>query len=225
MKRMCVSDAVIDYNLYPRGDVDNTHCRYMRISIEGGTRLPPPIVDKKSKRVSDGVHRILTYRRMDPAMVIDVIEKEYHSDVEMFEDAIRMNAHHGRNLSPYDRVHCIVRAEELGLSVEKVAMALSMTIDAVQELRIDRVSKQRLTVSGAPPEAIPIKRTISHMAGKTLTSRQVVANKKLGGMAQTFYVNQVIELIESDLVEKANDNLIARMQHLSEILKDYLRGI
>ena len=220
MRKMKATEPIIDFGIYPRMETDTNHIRYLQIAHEGGAKLPPIVVDKKSLRIVDGIHRTKMYRRIDKNMEIEVIEKDYKSDVEMFADAIRLNAHHGRNLSPFDRTHCILRAEELGLTVEETAAALSMTVEAVGELKTDRVGK--LKVAGKKPQEIPIKRTISHMAGKHLTSRQVEANERLGGMNQGFYVNQLIELIESNLIDTANEQLCERLKVLSELLDDFV---
>jgi hypothetical protein len=217
MRVVKLAELILDYNIYPRTQVDNSHVRYMHIAVDGGAKLPPPIVDKKSLRVVDGFHRVTMYKRIDKNGEIEIIEKSYKNDAEMFADSMRMNAHHGRNLSPFDRTHCIIRAEELGMTVEMIAAELSMTVEAVGELKRDHIGNMRID---GQKTSIPIKRTILHMCGKQLNKRQSEANDKLGGMNQIFYVNQIIELIEADLIDTSNENLLERMRHLMNLMKN-----
>ena len=77
-------------------------------------------------------------------------------------------------------------------------------------------SRARLTGTS---NDVPLKHTIRHMAGKKLTKKQAVANKRLGGMNQMFYVNQVITLIDSDLLDTDNVELMKRIETLAQLLQ------
>jgi len=215
MRKIKVSELVEDLDIYPRGQVDSSHVRYLGMALQGGASLPPPVIDRRSKRIIDGFHRCRCYRRIDENMEIDVIEKSYKSDADMFREAVRLNAHHGRNLSPYDRTRCVIIAERLGITVDQIASELSMTVEAIGELRMERTG--RMTVAGIN-SAVPLKRTIRHMHGRQLTERQAEANERLGGMNQLFYVNQIIELIESGLLDTSNEKLMERLRYLIDLI-------
>jgi hypothetical protein len=220
LREVKLAELVLDMTLYPRTKLDASHIRYMGLALQGGAVFPPVVVDKKSLRVIDGFHRISMYRRINPNQSIEVVEKNYKNDAAMFEDAVRMNAHHGRNLSPFDRTHCILRAETFGLSADQIANALSITVEAVGELRADRVGELKVdhkTIS------IPLKRTIRHMAGQKLTQRQNEANSHLGGMNQLFYINQVAELIEAKLIDTENEHVMAGLNRLNELLEEFCK--
>jgi len=222
MREVPISRLVLDFNLYPRPDVDSQHVAYLAEAIRAGSELPPIVIDAASKRVIDGFHRLHAHKRVNgPDSKIKVLEKTYASEGEMFIDAVRYNAAHGRTLSRYDRVHCILKAEEFKLEVERVADALHLTVETIGQLRVERVGKLR--VAGVPE--VPLKQTIRHMAGKTLTKGQQDANEKLSGMNQMFYVNQIITLIENDLLDKANEQLMEKLQKLHELLDDVLAKV
>src|SRR5690606_31231358 len=90
-------------------------------ALAARAELPPVVVDKKSRRVVDGVHRVkahLKYHGDDAT--ISIIEKTYKSDGELFLDAMRYNASHGARLDPHDKTHCVIVAEKLGLSLDLV---------------------------------------------------------------------------------------------------------
>ena len=220
MKQIKIAELVLDFSLYPRTQIDSSHVRYMIIANKGGAKFPPIVIDKHSKRVIDGFHRVTMYKRIDKDAMVDVIEKAYASEKEMFADSVRWNSNHGRNLSPYDRTHCILRAEEIGLTVEEIASSLSMTVEAIGEMRAEKVGKLR--VAGKSTE-IPLKRTISHMSGKSLTTRQYEANDRLGGMNQMFYVNQLVELLEADLIDWDNEEMADKLRHLGDLINSALK--
>jgi len=216
MQKRNVNELVIDMNLYPRGDIDAQTVSYLRQAHEAGAKIDPPLVCAKTLRVVDGVHRVTMYRRVyDNDHEIEVIEKHYATDAELLLDAMRLNAKHGRQLTRYDRTRCVLLAERLGVPLDEIASALSMTVEAVGALRSDRVGRMHVAKSS---EDIPLKRTIRHFAGRSITKGQAEAQQKLSGMEQAFYANQLIILIDNRLLDTANERLMERLA----ILRDKL---
>lgn len=223
MKRMKVVSLVLDFDLYPRPQVNSQDVGSMVLAEKAGAEFPPILIDKKSKRVIDGFHRCKKQLRVyGPDAEIDVVEKTYRNSAEMLLDAIKYNANHGRKLNSFDRTHALLLADNMKISIDKVAGALSMTVEAVESLRLN---KSASVGSGKLTTAIAIKRTIGHMAGKKLTKSQIEANKGLGGMNQLFYVNQLITLIEANLIDKENEDLIERMRKLHGLLEEALAAV
>ena len=238
MQKVNINSLILDFDLYPRCKVDSQHAGYMLDSIEAGVELPPVIIDKKSKRVIDGFHRVTAWQRFfklnkEEIPTINVILKSYTSEANMFLDAMKYNASHGRMLTQYDRAHCIIKAEALELSIDVTSGALSITVDKYGELRAEHTGELHVSphlskkgnkttrkTAHHKTKLIPLKRTIKHLAGKELTVQQVEVNKKLSGMNQSFYVNQLIDLIESDLLDRENTNLMARLEKLYDLLKE-----
>ena len=215
MREISISELVVDYNLYPRTKVDGQHVANIVAAIEAGSELPPIVIDKKSKRIIDGLHRYQALlRRYGPDYKVQVIEKTYRSEQKMFDDAMRYNATHGRNLSPCDRAHCILLAERFKMSRQQIADALHMTRERIESLKATKTA-----VGSNGKGAVAIKRTIAHMAGEQLTKGQTEANEKLGGMNQLFYVNQLIMLLENDLLDKESDDLLQALRRLHELLE------
>jgi hypothetical protein len=103
-------------------------------------------------------------------------------------------------------------AERLSIDITLVAGALHMPIDKLGSLRVER------TAVSAGGLEVAIKRTIDHKAGEQLTKIQIDANEKLSGMNQSFYANQLITLIESDLLDKEDEKLMVRLGVLNELL-------
>ena len=221
MKEYKLSDLVLDYAIYPRKEIDRQHAAILQEAIEGGAVMPPLVLETKSHRVVDGFHRYRAYKHIakdNVDFVVRCIEKTYKSEALLFLDAMRYNAEHGRALNKFDRTHCIIMAHQLKVSDRDIAAVLHVQVEAVKRLVVDRTATR---VNGKQT-LMPIKSTIRHMAGKKLTVEQSECNDKLGGMQQSFYVNQVILLIENSLLDIENDKLMERLVKLAELLEGVL---
>jgi hypothetical protein len=218
--KVLLSDLVEDFTIYPRASVDETNVSHIVEVLRSGKEPPKIVVCVDSKRIVDGIHRYRAMRRvLGPNAEVVVEGRKYASDKERFLDAVRLNASHGRNLSTYDRVHCLIRADEFKLTAEEMADALSMTVGAVGELRTDRMGRLRVARAEDTGRAVPLKFPVKHMAGKTLTRAQVDVVKRLGGNNQVFYINQLVDLIENDMIDLENPRVVERLEVLLELLR------
>jgi hypothetical protein len=216
VKRLKAIELVLDFDLYPRNNVDSHNVRGIIDAMEAGITLPPVVICKRTKRVADGFHRVRAVLQRDQEGEVDVVEKVYKTDAEFFLDAMRYNAHHGARLDPCDRTRCTIIAERLSIPLDQVAGALHMPTDKLGELKVAR------TATSTSGLSVPLKRTIQHMAGHRLTKSQVEANSGLSGMNQQFYANQLISLIENGLLDKEDEKLFERLAKLRELLDEVL---
>ncbi len=219
MRTIKVAEIIIDYTLYPRNSVDEHNVRGIMDVIRIGGTLPPVLIDRKSKRVVDGVHRTLGHLRLDKDAKIEVIEKDYKNDAAIFLDAMRLNADHGAKLDSSDRTHCLIVAERLKIKLDAVAGALRMPKEKLGDLRNKRIAKAANGLS------VPLKRTMQHMSGRRLTKSQLAANKRSSGMNQVFYVNQLVDLIEAELLDQEDEKLLERLRHLHGLLETLLAAV
>jgi hypothetical protein len=221
MKEFKLSDLVLDYSIYPRKEIDRQHAAILQEAIEGGAVMPPLVLETKTHRVVDGFHRVRAYKHIakdDVDFLVTCIEKTYKSEALLFLDAMRYNAEHGRALNKFDRTHCIIMAHQLKVSDKDIAAVLHVQVEAVKRLVVDRTATR---VNGKQT-LMPIKSTIRHMAGKTLSVEQSACNEKLGGMQQGFYVHQLVMLIESGLLDLENERLMQQVKRLYELLEGVL---
>lgn len=216
MRTIKAATLVLDYTLYPRNNVDRHNVLSIKDAIAAGEHMPPAICDKRSTRVTDGFHRVIATLELDPEGTIDVVEKSYKNEQEMFLDAMRLNASHGAKLDSCDRTRCLLIAERLSIPVDSVAGALHVPIDRLGKLRNER------TATTSAGLEVPLKRTFRHMADKRLNKRQIEVNERSSGMNQAFYVNQIIDMLESDLLDKSDESLLERLRHLHGLLDELL---
>jgi len=217
MKNYLLSELVLDFDLYPRGSIDNHHVAEIATAVSAGSSMPPIVIEKVSKRIVDGFHRWKAYRRLyGEEHSTKCVEKTYPGDSQLLLDAMRFNASHGRALTQHDKTHCILLAQKLNISSKLVAEVLNLTSENIGKLKTGRIG----TIGSQP---LALKQTIRHMSGRKLTKRQALANDKLSGMNQTFYVNQLLTLLETDLIDTANTDLCSGLVRLQEAISDFLK--
>jgi len=223
MRKIKLEEIVWDDKLYPRQEVDSLHVAQMVKALAAGVKLPPIVIEKVGKpprRGSDGKHR-WTAHKIAKLEEIEVVEKSYACDADLFLDAVRLNAGHGRPLTGFERAQCAARATQLRLEAAVIASAMMITCEELARL-----------IPGTPGRLAPIRRfatyrdepvilkhSIDHKGGESLTEPQMEANRKLGGMKPVFYVNQVILLLENDLLNRNDAALMRRIDRLGELIE------
>jgi len=212
IKRIKVAELLLDYVLYPRERIDSCNVRQIAEALRAGVELPPIVVDKKSLRVVDGFHRVRAYQRVYGAVAeIPAELMTYKTDAAMFCDAVRLNARHGKQLSTYDQARCIAKAETYSLEPEVISSLLNMTIKRFSEMKMTKFATYK-------NEMVALKNTSAHLSGKDLTDGEAEYNARAGGMNQTFYINQVIAMLETDTVNWDNQNVTNAIKKLYDLL-------
>lgn len=218
MVEMAISHLVLDFELYPRHDVDATNVREMVHALEAGIELPPILVDRASKRVVDGFHRVYAARRRggDEATIRAEL-RDYADDAAIFAEAMWINARHGRRLTPWDRARCILLARKLGVSDEETAARLQITRERLAEFAMER------TATAPNGDLIPLKfSSVPSLSGRTLTAEQVEANEHAGGMRAGYYASKLYLALESGLVDWEDNRLVARLEQIYRFLGEHL---
>lgn len=196
-RKRFISGLVLDRDLSPRASLGSVLIKQLAEALVAGATLPPVVVESKTSRLVDGFHRIEAHRRVyGREAMVEVVEREYENDGDLFVDAVRLNAGHGSRLASYDQLRCVAIAERLSIDSRRMAKALSVRPSYIGELRASRMGTELATRS-----PIPLKRTIEHMRGQSLTPAQMETNQKLGGHSQAYSINQLNLLAENDLLD------------------------
>jgi hypothetical protein len=221
MKKYPASELVEDFDFYPRPYVDAQNVYYLSQAIESGSILPPIVIEKQTKRIVDGFHRRRAHVKVyGPNVEVEVIEKVYENDAALLLDAAELNASHGRRLQTADYARLISRAKAFGIDDVTVAKCLHITVDKLTQIKVHRLAKI------TPRQPVPIKRTIQHLAGTTITDEQVEANEKLSWMNQSFTVNQLIILLKTpDFLDREDRKLMHKLEELYYLLGEVLAKV
>jgi len=214
---IALGEVVMDFAIYPRSRTSSVHVSRMVEALEAGRKLPAPILDKRSKRVVDGWHRIRAYQRtLEPTDKIKVDLREYPDEATLLRDAIRLNAEHGRPLSPFDRARSISLAESLGISEQEIASDLGVVVSKIKTVR-------EATLAYDPQQKpVVLKRGIaSYLRGQTLTTEQVEANEHLDGMTAYYHLRWLTRAISNDMVEWT-EQVIEESRRLLELMEEHV---
>lgn len=214
MRTRKAAELNCDQTLYPRRNLDSHNVAALVDAINEKHTLPPIVIDKKTLKVADGFHRVKAVLQIDPNGEIECIEKNYRNDGDFFEDAVRLNATHGAKLDPSDRVRCCIVAKRLSIPIDTMAGILHMPPEKLGKL------SNRTASNGSGKLTIALKNTFGHKRGQRLNKRQQEVNERSTGLNQLTYVNQLIDMIEADLLDKSNANLIHGLIKLRDMLDD-----
>lgn len=207
----------VDETLYPRYARSKGTINNYSEAIGSGAKFPPLEIDQNN-RLIDGIHRLMAYDRNG---IIDIPVKITHvaNEVAFFEAALKANAHHGHRYTHIDYAHMVLKGQELGLSNFDIARLVYVTPGYLDEVTRDWFARDK---SGA---LVPLKRTIRHMKGLTLTDEQLAVNKKLAGMHPSFYANQIVMLCDNDMIDTDSEATLAKLRELEDSVRQFLAGM
>jgi len=217
VKRTVPLSALIeDFALYPRHQVDDVHVADLVYALQGGATLPAPIVDQATLRIVDGFHRTRAYKRhLGEEAKIQVDARTYESEGELFLDAARLNAGHGRKLGRHDQVRVIYRARELGITDDQIAVTLNVPAERVAALEV-RIAH------GPAGEAVATKLGAHHLGGRTVTGEQLEAIRRMRGARTGRLVKELMELIESGVANLDDPGIRQQLLVLAALIQQKL---
>jgi hypothetical protein len=206
-----LAELLLDFDLFPRHGLDTYHVSRLAEAMEAGAKLPPIIACRQTRRVIDGFHRARAYQRLGRTEV-PVTWRDYDDDQARLLDAIAANSGHGRSLNSWDLARCVLLGERLGIADDRLAGAMQVRSQAVARVRDIKIARDG---HGHP---VPIKATVRHLAGRTMTETQQEGAARTGGMKAEFYIGQVANLIEHDLLDLDDPQVVSRLGDLHEAL-------
>lgn len=204
----------LDYDIYPRTQIADTHVSALQDSVESGAELPPILVDAKTMRIVDGFHRYTRAHRNGEDMISAIIES-FSDEAAVFAAAVKANAAHGKPYAPFERAKIVRQAQDFGLTVDRLSDVLGITVEKITTIQAGFV--------GVGKTSGPVKATVSHLRGARMTKDQAKAAEKLGGMPQPFYVNQLLILVENNLIDKDNAMMMSKLTRLYDALGEMFR--
>jgi len=221
---LAIAELVEDLAVYPRHAVDDSHVAALAQAIEAGHDLPPVVACVRSKRIVDGWHRIRARRRVHGvSATVDVVLKEYQSEADLVEDAIRLNAAHGRRLDAMDRTRAVLMLKRHDVPAERIALVLRTTPKVVKKLEV-RVATATTHVDATVPgtKTIVLKRPVAHLQGRKLTREQAEAHDSMPGTSFLLLSNQLRMAMRTGLVNREDGRLMDGLRGLQEELQTFL---
>lgn len=218
-----VADLVEDLDLYPRTDVSSVHVSTLAAAIESGAALPPPVADRKSKRLTDGFHRRRAYLKvLGPDAVIQVRLEDYTSEAEMYRAAVAYNVTHGLPLQSFEKQKIALRLRDAGEDDESIAAVLQMTPARIEKicLRVATVTQDNGSIRYEP-----LKNPLKHFQGQQMTREQAVAQKSAPGTSYLLVIKQVRDAVRHNLINDSDGRVIDELRGLAGDLAMYLSDV
>jgi hypothetical protein len=217
---MPLAELVEDLDLYPRHAVDDSNTRSLVLALEAGCELPPIVADAKSKRIVDGWHRARAYKRVHgPGATVSVELRSYASEAALFEDAVSLNASHGRRFDVMDQTRAVLMLEKYGIPLPRIALALHVPEPRCQALKL-RVATAKITTRDTVPGTrfVTLKRCMAHLQNTVLSKEQAEAHDSMPGTSFLLICKQLTTALRTGLINLQDDRLVAALQELKEEL-------
>src|SRR4051812_30787706 len=104
-----VKEVQVDERLYPRHKLDQLNVSTLMDALQAGKTLPRIVVavevagEATGNVLVDGRHRLTaTERQYGDAAEIEALGRTYATVADLYEDAIMLNADHGKRVSHHD---------------------------------------------------------------------------------------------------------------------------
>jgi hypothetical protein len=191
MKRK-IDDLKIDENVYPRNGISDINVYRLISALRTGVKLPPITIEARTLRIVDGRHRYEAYKA-EKLKTIEVVEKVYASEADLFADTVRLNVSHGEPLDQFNIRSAIVRLNEYGYSKEKISDVVRLPVPAI--LKIER----GFATDAETGKPVALKGGLSHLRGMPLDKEQQQVNRHYSGPKAIFYLRQLISLLQNDM--------------------------
>ena len=196
--RIKLAELVFDFTLYPRNEVSRQHVTILVDAIAAGATLPPMIVDGKSRRIVDGFHRAKAYEDLGIEEV-EVFLNDYATEAELFAEAVRRNAGHGRAFDNFDRRRAVLRLAEFGFTPDQIAEIAKVPLP-----RIDETQHITAVMPGGKVEIVKggLRR---ELVGHKLTRAQEQLNSSWSGMQPSYHVRQLLRLLQAKVIPESEN--------------------
>jgi ParB/Sulfiredoxin domain len=191
MMKIAITKIVIDESIYPRSGVSSVAVARLVSALKVGNHFPPLVIEAKTYRLVSGRHRYEAYLKEGIASV-DVEQKVYVSDADLFADAVRFNISHGLPLDQFSIKNAIIRLEQYGYERHQISEIVRLPPAEIEKITRGFASDEK-------GEPLALKGGLGHMRGKTLDPQQMEVNRHYSGGKAVFYVRQLIAMLENNM--------------------------
>jgi|TARA_Y100000034_G_C6827649_1_gene373315 hypothetical protein len=209
-ENVSIATLLIDETLYPRHKLSEHNVRMLKDAKIAGANLPPIVVDRETKKVVDGWHRLKAFQALG-LQEIEAIVKPFATERDMFVEAVTINAAHGYKLTVWDQARSIQRLREMGADMQVIAKSLAISPKRLEKLY------ERVGIDGAG-EKRPLKRSVRHLTGKKMTDEQVAYNEgSAPGLDFTALLSQIIRGLEANSINLKDENTSRLFERMCEL--------
>jgi len=140
------SDLIFDWAYYPRKEVDHERVASYARSMDAGCTFPTVKIGLfHGKRIIvDGVHRFNAYQ-LKKVEYINCSELPFDNEAELFAEAVRLNASHGKSFTEVELQESVRRLKKYNFSIQDI-----QTITSIPASEIHRETEKPITTMTGP---------------------------------------------------------------------------
>jgi len=195
-RKMKLSDINIDRTLMVR-EINSYYVARYAEALRAGAVFPPLVIDKETGCLTCGFHRYRAYEIVfDLSFEVEVIEKDYKDNQEKFLDAIKDNQTNGQPLYVVDIRRSVLRGVDMGISIEDLASALSITVKKANKYFSEKV---KVIKKNNEVEMIPNKPNTGIKNGS-------IVKEKVAEHIKTKYIDKTVSSISRQLIMRLQDD-------------------
>ena len=146
-KLLKIVDLVCEEKLYPRIKLGWLTAYQYSQAMKSGSEFPAIVVGSFEGKmyVVDGWHRIEA-KKLLKEEYIQATVKTYESFKDMFIDAVKLNATHGRPLSVQEKVRIVELLKQYGIEKEQITEIVKIPFDKIERFSERAIVKPNGTV-------------------------------------------------------------------------------
>jgi len=215
-----LSILIEDFRVYPRRTVNTGHVEELVRVLRGGHSLPPPLIERNTRRIVDGIHRTRAHRRVSgPDALIEVEERRFASDRELVETAVGRNASQGLRLSQVDRTHSVLLLQGLGADIAAIAHTLHVTEARGEQLRT-RVAIVEDDGHREVVAAKPIVWPSDPARPRVISMEQAEVHTGSGGLRPAQAVRQLLRELRVGLIDPHDPVIAGLLWQLHDLTEE-----
>jgi hypothetical protein len=247
MNTVTIKDLKLDHDLTIRSEVSEKHVESLVEAIRAGCTLPPIVYERKTMRIVDGLHRVAAYTQLKREE-IPAMPAAFEDDKEFFTISLSLNAKASKGLDAQEQLDAYEKATALGITDKEFCEAINVseayldlkkmvrlgTAKKVKTVQLNRdeedeeetkptVKPRKGTYAMSNGSYITLRGACKHMAGKELSPAQVAAQDRLGGMSQAYYLQQVVLLLSSNLIDLEDKEVVKSLLQIKALINNDTR--
>lgn len=214
---LAIKDLVFDSNLYPRIKTNWLTVYQYGMAMRSGALFPPITVGTlhDKKYVVDGWHRVEALKLIGEEYVQAVV-KNYKNERELFADAVKLNANHGRQLSVQEKARIIDRLLDYNFSLQEISEIVHVPVDHIQRFTLKVVNLPN-------GSKLYMKSIVENAVKDDLTLAQKIKQDIFNVRNVLLLLAQLKELLESGAFPLDNDNIKALAVEVYTLLGEILQ--
>jgi len=225
VKKMKLKDLNFDEELIEIRPINDAYVSKYRQNYCAGAIFPMPIIDKKTNIIVSGNTRVTAMlKQYGEDYKVDVIVKEYETEVDKLFEFASENTRHGHPLSSYSRSCIAMKLIDLDVPVDEIAKLFD-----VSQVKVDKWFNRVTVVVGKKDEkefkkTMPIKRGAEILIGKEVTEEQYEDHRKHDrGLPISTQANQILSWLRKEWVDKDNVSTMQLLKALADEIYLYIK--